>query len=180
MAGSPWRVGVRQPGQPAAPHAGAGRAGRARLRRRDDRQPGLDGPGWARDGCREPQRQPRIGAAPQRRGGGACHLDGSQPGGGGALQERWKSRALHGIDDKASALKKLLADSKIDPASVVYVGNDLNDLPCFPIAGWSVAVADALPEVLREADFVLTQNGGHGAVRELCDLIHTEETRFDL
>jgi N-acylneuraminate cytidylyltransferase len=82
-----------------------------------------------------------------------------------------KIPCLHGIDDKASALKKLLADSKIDPACTVFVGNDLNDLPCFPVAGWSVAVADALPEVIRHADFVLTEKGGHGAVRELCDLI---------
>jgi YrbI family 3-deoxy-D-manno-octulosonate 8-phosphate phosphatase len=78
---------------------------------------------------------------------------------------------LQGVDDKASALKKLLADGKIDPDCTVFVGNDLNDLPCFPIVGWSVAVADALPEVIRHADFVLTKNGGYGAVRELCDLI---------
>jgi YrbI family 3-deoxy-D-manno-octulosonate 8-phosphate phosphatase len=78
---------------------------------------------------------------------------------------------MHGIDDKASALRKLLSESKIDPACAVFVGNDLNDLPCFPIVGWSVVVADALPEVIRHADFVLTKNGGHGAVRELCDLI---------
>jgi len=85
--------------------------------------------------------------------------------------KKMKVPCLHGIDDKASALKKLLADSKIDPACTVFVGNDLNDLPCFPIVGWSVAVADALPEVIRHADFVLTRKGGHGAVRELCDLI---------
>jgi N-acylneuraminate cytidylyltransferase len=78
---------------------------------------------------------------------------------------------LQGVDDKASALKKLLVDSKIDPAGAVFVGNDLNDLPCFPVAGWAVAVADAMPEVIRHADFVLTNKGGHGAVRELCDLI---------
>jgi N-acylneuraminate cytidylyltransferase len=78
---------------------------------------------------------------------------------------------LQGVDDKASALKKLLADSKIDPACAVFVGNDLNDLPCFPVAGWAVAVADAMPEVIRHADFVLTNKGGHGAVREFCDLI---------
>jgi YrbI family 3-deoxy-D-manno-octulosonate 8-phosphate phosphatase len=78
---------------------------------------------------------------------------------------------LQGVDDKVSALKKLLADSKIDPACAMFVGNDLNDLPCFPVVGWSVAVADALPEVIRHADFVLTKKGGHGAVRELCDLI---------
>jgi len=34
-----------------------------------------------------------------------------------------------------------------------------------------VAVADALPEVIREADYVLSNPGGRGAVRELCDLI---------
>ena len=82
-----------------------------------------------------------------------------------------KVPCLQGVDDKASALKKLLADSKITPAFAVFVGNDLNDLPCFPVVGWSVAVADALPEVIRHADFVLAQRGGHGAVRELCDLI---------
>lgn len=81
--------------------------------------------------------------------------------------------AIHGVglDDKAHVLKNLLEAHKIDPACVVYVGNDINDLPCFEIVGWAVAVADALPQVLRAADFVLTRNGGHGAVRELCDLI---------
>jgi YrbI family 3-deoxy-D-manno-octulosonate 8-phosphate phosphatase len=81
--------------------------------------------------------------------------------------------AIHGVDldKKAVVLQDLLKARKIDPAHVVYAGNDINDLPCFEIAGWGVAVADALPEVLRAADFVLAKNGGHGAVRELCDLI---------
>jgi 3-deoxy-D-manno-octulosonate 8-phosphate phosphatase (KDO 8-P phosphatase) len=34
-----------------------------------------------------------------------------------------------------------------------------------------VAVADAMPEVTRQVDYVLTRPGGRGAVRELCDLI---------
>jgi YrbI family 3-deoxy-D-manno-octulosonate 8-phosphate phosphatase len=81
--------------------------------------------------------------------------------------------AIHGVglENKAGVLQELLETRKIDPAQVVYVGNDVNDLPCFEIVGWAVAVADALPEVLHAADFVLTRNGGHGAVRELCDLI---------
>jgi N-acylneuraminate cytidylyltransferase len=54
---------------------------------------------------------------------------------------------------------------------VVYLGNDINDLPCFELAGWSVAVADAFPEVIRAADYVLHKPGGGGAVRELCELI---------
>jgi 3-deoxy-D-manno-octulosonate 8-phosphate phosphatase KdsC-like HAD superfamily phosphatase len=32
-------------------------------------------------------------------------------------------------------------------------------------------VADAFPEVLRAADYVLSKAGGQGALRELCDLI---------
>lgn len=81
--------------------------------------------------------------------------------------------AIHGIglEEKAGVLQNLLKARKIDPAHVVYIGNDINDLPCFDIVGWGVAVADAQPKVLRAADFVLTKNGGHGAVRELCDLI---------
>lgn len=76
-----------------------------------------------------------------------------------------------GIREKGEALKKLLAERKVEPAHVVYVGNDINDLPCFEMVGWAVAVADAYPEVVRQADFVLTRRGGRGAVRELCELI---------
>ena len=78
---------------------------------------------------------------------------------------------IQGIDDKETALRKVLVEKKIDAANVVFVGNDVNDLPGFRVAGWSVAVADALPEVIREADYVLSKPGGRGAVRELCDLI---------
>ena len=78
---------------------------------------------------------------------------------------------LQGIDDKEKALKALLAEKGLNPANVAFIGNDVNDLPGFRVAGWSVAVADALPEVIREADYVLSKPGGRGAVRELCDLI---------
>ena len=81
--------------------------------------------------------------------------------------------AIHGvgIHDKAAILEKLLAERKVERANTIFVGNDTNDLPCFPLVGWGVAVADAHPEVKRRADFVLSLPGGHGAVRELCDLI---------
>ncbi len=80
---------------------------------------------------------------------------------------------VQGIDihGKGQALKSLISGKKLAAANVVYIGNDLNDLPCFEVAGWSVAVADAYPEVRRAADFVLKAAGGHGAVRELCDMV---------
>jgi YrbI family 3-deoxy-D-manno-octulosonate 8-phosphate phosphatase len=90
-----------------------------------------------------------------------------------ARAEKMGVEAVQGIDllDKGEALKKLLAAKKIDASQVIFIGNDFNDLPCFEIAAWAVAVADAYPEVRRAADFVLRTPGGHGALRELCDLV---------
>lgn len=78
---------------------------------------------------------------------------------------------MQAVDDKASALKKIMLEKGLEPAEVVYMGNDTNDLPCFPIVGYTVAPADAHPDVIRQADLVLTLTGGHGAVRELCDIL---------
>jgi N-acylneuraminate cytidylyltransferase len=82
-----------------------------------------------------------------------------------------------GIQEKGLVMREVLQQKKINPQNVIYVGNDLNDLPCFEIAGWSVAVADAYPEVVRAADFVLSKAGGHGAFRELCDLLLSRAQR---
>ncbi|HET9907308.1 MAG TPA: HAD hydrolase family protein, partial [Anaerolineales bacterium] len=81
--------------------------------------------------------------------------------------------AIHGvgIHDKGRVMREILEAKHVHAENVIYIGNDRNDLPCFEIAGWSVAVADAYPEVIHAADHVLTKPGGHGALRELCDLI---------
>ena len=78
---------------------------------------------------------------------------------------------LQAIDDKATILRQLLAERGVAPDQAIFVGNDLNDLPCFEIVACAVVPADAEAEVLRQADLVLTRKGGHGAVRELCDLL---------
>ena len=82
---------------------------------------------------------------------------------------------IHGIGlhDKGRVMREVLEQKNIKVENVIYIGNDLNDLPCFEVAGWSVAVADAYPAVLRAADHVLSKTGGHGALRELIDLILT-------
>ena len=81
--------------------------------------------------------------------------------------------AIHGVglQDKGRVMREVLEKKQIRAEDVIFVGNDLNDLPAFEVAGWAVAVADAYPEVIRAADHVLTRNGGQGAVRELCELV---------
>jgi len=78
---------------------------------------------------------------------------------------------IQAILEKAEALKQIMNKKKVDPANVIFMGNDIIDIPAFEVVGFSVAPADSHPAVLRRADLVLTQKGGHGAVRELCDMI---------
>jgi YrbI family 3-deoxy-D-manno-octulosonate 8-phosphate phosphatase len=88
--------------------------------------------------------------------------------------QKLKLPFVQGIQEKGPALTRLLEERGVDPSHAVYLGNDTNDLVCFPLVGWAVAVADAHPEVRQAADFVLEKSGGHGAVRELCDMILEE------
>jgi YrbI family 3-deoxy-D-manno-octulosonate 8-phosphate phosphatase len=82
-----------------------------------------------------------------------------------------KLECVQAVNDKPAMLTKILNERNVDAAHVIYMGNDTNDLACFPLVGYSVAPVDAHPEVLRSADFVTSLPGGRGAVRELCDLI---------
>ncbi|MFE3183794.1 cytidylyltransferase domain-containing protein [Streptomyces violascens] len=74
---------------------------------------------------------------------------------------------LHGIDRKDLALKQWCEENGIDPARVLYAGNDVNDLPCFALAGWPVAVGSAHDSVRAAARAVTRTPGGEGAIREI-------------
>ncbi|MET8114896.1 N-acylneuraminate cytidylyltransferase [Streptomyces prasinus] len=78
---------------------------------------------------------------------------------------------LHGIDRKDLALKQWCEEQGIAPERVLYVGNDVNDLPCFALVGWPVAVASAHDVVRGAARAVTTLPGGDGAVREIAGWI---------
>ncbi|MCN9243822.1 N-acylneuraminate cytidylyltransferase [Streptomyces sp. RY43-2] len=78
---------------------------------------------------------------------------------------------LHGIDRKDLALKQWCEEQGIAPERVLYVGNDVNDLPCFGLAGWPVAVASAHDVVRGAARAVTTAPGGDGAIREIATWI---------
>ncbi len=82
---------------------------------------------------------------------------------------------VQGASDKAVALVALLSERRINPSQVVYLGNDVNDLPCFPLVGCAVVTADAHPTARSQSDLVLSHPGGNGAVRELCDLLLGED-----
>ncbi len=78
---------------------------------------------------------------------------------------------LHGIDRKDLALKQWCEEQGVAPERVLYVGNDVNDLPCFGLVGWPVAVGSAHDVVRGAARAVTTAPGGAGAIREIASWI---------
>ena len=76
-----------------------------------------------------------------------------------------------GEDEKLETLRVIAASRGLAPPQIAYVGNDVNDLDCVRWAGWGVAVAGANHHLTTAADWTTQRHGGHGAVREVCDLI---------
>ncbi|MFD7809934.1 cytidylyltransferase domain-containing protein [Streptomyces cellulosae] len=88
-----------------------------------------------------------------------------------ARARKLKIPVLHGVDRKDLALKQWCEEQGIAPERVLYAGNDVNDLPCFALVGWPVAVASAHDTVRGAARAVTTLPGGDGAVREIAGWI---------
>lgn len=78
---------------------------------------------------------------------------------------------LQGQLDKGPALDKLCNDFNLTPDKIAVIGDDLNDLPLFQRVGFSACPKDAHSYIQKIASIVLHRDGGHGAGRELCDLL---------
>ena len=73
--------------------------------------------------------------------------------------------------EKIPILNEILADSKLAPEDVAYIGDDLTDAVVMRRVGFAIATANAKPEVKRIAHYVTTHEGGRGAVREVLELL---------
>jgi 3-deoxy-D-manno-octulosonate 8-phosphate phosphatase (KDO 8-P phosphatase) len=76
-----------------------------------------------------------------------------------------------GATDKRAVLQSLLARRGLAASEAAYVGDDVGDLPAMHLVGYPIAVADAVPPVKKAALYITRAHPGHGAIRELCDLI---------
>lgn len=74
-------------------------------------------------------------------------------------------------EEKAIELNKLVENNNLEYDSVAYMGNDINDIQCLADCGLPIVVNDCHPEVIKYADYITDTKGGHGAVREVCDII---------
>jgi 3-deoxy-D-manno-octulosonate 8-phosphate phosphatase (KDO 8-P phosphatase) len=80
--------------------------------------------------------------------------------------------------DKLRAYGDILRKHRLTDAEVAYMGDDLIDLPVLARAGLSAAPADAVAEVTARVDVVTRARGGHGAARELVELVLKAQDRW--
>lgn len=73
--------------------------------------------------------------------------------------------------DKGPAFDEFLAVQGVSPERVAFIGDDLVDLPILLRCGLAFAPADAVDKVREKVHRVLSGRGGHGVVRELCELL---------
>lgn len=77
--------------------------------------------------------------------------------------------AVTGCHDKLSAYSDLKRELGLDDAQIVFVGDDVIDLPVMQQVGLSYAPADAHSLVLHQASHVTRSSGGQGVAREVAE-----------
>jgi len=78
---------------------------------------------------------------------------------------------IQGQENKLPALEQLTVTLDLSLTQIAYIGDDIPDLDCINAVGLGVAVQDAHPQIIQQANYVTSTRGGFGAVRELCDII---------
>ena len=75
------------------------------------------------------------------------------------------------VTDKRRGYETVKADTGLDDRQIAYVGDDMQDLPVLRRVAFAVAVSNAWDGLKAHVDYVTTREGGHGAVREVAELL---------
>jgi YrbI family 3-deoxy-D-manno-octulosonate 8-phosphate phosphatase len=88
-----------------------------------------------------------------------------------ARSRKLKIDCVQGCEDKHAALTQIARGKNLSFDEIAFVGNDINDACVLEKVGVPIVVADAHPDVVPLALYRTQALGGHGAVREVCDLL---------
>lgn len=76
-----------------------------------------------------------------------------------------------GAKDKLKHLNEIVDATGVQASEIAYIGDDLMDLPVIEEVGFGITVPHALKNIKKKADYITENSGGHGAVREVCEMI---------
>ncbi len=82
-----------------------------------------------------------------------------------------------GVENKLDAMNALLTKLGLTLAEASYMGDDVIDLPVLRRCGFAASVPEAPALVRQHAHYITRARGGHGAVREYCEIVmHAQGT----
>ena len=84
-----------------------------------------------------------------------------------------------GVKDKLQVVREICDELQLELAQVCYLGDDLPDWSVIKHVGLGVAVGDAAEELKQDADYVTSLPGGHGAMREVVELLLKNTNRWE-
>ncbi len=89
------------------------------------------------------------------------------------------THVFQGVEHKLEAMVDLLNKLKLSRDAAAYMGDDVVDLTVMRHVGLAISVPES-PLLVREHSHYVTQrSGGHGAVREACELIMSAQGTLD-
>lgn len=89
------------------------------------------------------------------------------------------SLIYQGAKNKLQVFEVLLTKLGLDVSACAYVGDDVIDLPVMLRCGLSICVPAAPALVKKQAHYVTRLEGGHGAVREVCEMVMLAQGTLD-
>lgn len=75
------------------------------------------------------------------------------------------------VDSKIAVYNQLLAANSLVAADILYMGDDIPDLPVMKLAGLPVCPADAAEEIKAVSKYISPKNGGNGCVRDIIEKV---------
>ena len=79
--------------------------------------------------------------------------------------------AFTGVRNKVEVFEKYIEERNIDPENVVYMGDDIPDIPVMKMVGLPVCPADAVEEVKEVSVYISDKKGGAGCVRDIIEQV---------
>lgn len=90
----------------------------------------------------------------------------------GDLGVKW---VFQGIQNKAEIYQRIKKRTGLKDEQIAYAGDDMVDMPILRAVGLAITVPDGWPGIRPVVDYVTEAAGGHGAVREISELILTAQ-----
>lgn len=96
---------------------------------------------------------------------------GTNPGVKQLLENRGITDIYLGVEDKQIVLEEYLESNNISPQNVLYMGDDIPDIPAMKRVALVTSPQDAVTEVKAISDYISHKNGGEGCVRDIVEQV---------